>query len=133
MSVQTYLVHLRDIADDDAHADVAETISNFGGFILMALSAGGLIVAVDERYVSLIKANRHVEFCSGVTLDPRGAAAKQLRMLFAKNVAAQLVGREAHQAQHRGASPAYPPGYRPLHWHRPVEANSRMAPGGQTG
>jgi hypothetical protein len=121
MPVQTYLVHLRDSADEDARADVAESISNVGGFILMALSTGALIVAFDEGYVSLVKAHRHVELCSGVTLDPRGAAAKQLRMLFAQNVAAQLAGREAQRALERSATPEYPPGYRPLNWHRRSE------------
>ncbi|MGR0482072.1 MAG: hypothetical protein ACTFAL_11895 [Candidatus Electronema sp. V4] len=120
MSVQTYLVHLRDILDEDAHADVAETISNLGGFILMALSTGGLIVAFDERHLSQIKTNRHVEFCSGVTLDPKGAAAKQLRLLFAKNVAAQLASRETHQAGQPVDNPAFPLGYRPLVWHHPA-------------
>ena len=87
----------------------------------MALSTGALIVAFDDRYAGLVSAHRHVEFCNGVTLDPRGAAARQLRMLFAQNVAAQLAGREAPPPTCQNPEPGYPPGYRPLNWHRRFE------------
>lgn len=123
MPVRTYLVHLQDDAqDDEARADVAESISNIGGFILMALSTGALIVAFDECHLSLVKSHRHVEFCGGVTLDPRGQAANQLRKFFAQNIAAQMAGRGGAQgAQQQRAAPEYPPGYRPLSWHRRFE------------
>lgn len=114
MAVNSYLVqpHPHALSDDDARMEVAELINRVGGFILMTTDSGSLIAAFDEQFVSLIKAHRAVEFCGGVTLDLKGAAAERLRLMFARNVAAQL-GKQVGA----DGSPEYPAGYRPLRWY----------------
>jgi hypothetical protein len=118
MAVNTYLVHLHDEHQDDdaSRDDVAELIARLGGFMLMATSAGSLIAAFDERHLGQVKAHRSVAFCGGVSLDPRGRAADRLSALFARNVAAQLVTRQAEPRSPAGPQPEFPPGYRPLRW-----------------
>ena len=114
MAVNSYLVqpHSQAQGDDEARMEIAELINSVGGFILMTTSTGSLIAAFDEQFVSLIQAHRAVDFCGGVTLDLKGAAAERLRLMFARNVAAQI-----GQRSEAGASPGYPAGYRPLRWH----------------
>ena len=118
MAVNTYLVHLHDEHHDDdaSRGDIAELIAGFGGFMLMATSAGSLIAAFDDQHLGRVKAHRAVAFCGGVNLDPKGRAADRLRALFARNVAAQLITRQAEPQAPSAPPPEFPAGYRPLRW-----------------
>ena len=120
MAIQMYLINLQaDCAgDDDVRAGVAEEVARIGGFVLMATSTGALIAAFDECHVPRFQALPAVDFCGGITLDPNGAAADKIRNFFAANVARQLQGRCAPDADAPQASPMFPPGYRPLPWAR---------------
>ncbi len=117
MAVQTYLIQLKTQREGDADARdaLADTIAGIGGFILMATSAGSIIAAFDDAYIARVSADPAVALCSGVTLNPRGAAAEKLKHLFARNVAAQLAARGA-SAPRAAEEPSFPPGYRPLRW-----------------
>lgn len=117
MAVQTYLIQLKTQREGDADARdaLADAIAGIGGFILMATSAGSIIAAFDDASKARISADPAVALCSGVTLNPRGAAAEKLKHLFARNVAAQLATRGA-PAPRAAEEPSFPPGYRPLRW-----------------
>lgn len=127
MSHQIFLVSLHAAAqnDDAVRDEIAEMLHGIGGFVLMAAGASALITAFDERWLPLFKRHAAVEFCGALQLDPNGAAAGKLRMLFATNVAAQLAGR----AQVPVAAPTQGARHRPLVWHRPVQ----QSPGQFTG
>ncbi len=117
MAVQTYLIQLKTDREGDAGAReaLADAIAGIGGFILMATGAGMIIPAFDDSNKARISGDPAVALCSGVTLNPRGAAAEKLKHLFARNVAAQLATRGAPAAQ-TAQEPSFPPGYRPLRW-----------------
>lgn len=115
MAHQIFLLQLQPAAahDDAQREDIARTVLQAGGFVLMAAGDEALIAALDERWLPLLRRHPGVALCGGLQLDPQGAAAEKLRRLFAANVAAQLAG--------GGAPTAEPdrPRHRPLVWHRP--------------
>jgi len=115
MAVQMYLVHPKNNEDDHAREGIAELIARRGGFVLMATSHGSLIIAMDEKWVDLVRAQPAVDFVGGVSLNPDGPLAAQLQRIFAKNVAAQLVERGMVSPETKPED-RYPPGYRPLRW-----------------
>jgi hypothetical protein len=129
MSVQMYLVHPRNSGDERTREEIAEFIALRNGFILMATSYGSIIAAFDELYVDALRTHSAVQFVGGVTLNPEGRAAAELKDLFARNVALQLAERAAQQPYSAPASNpqslAYSPGYRSL---RLVNAEERTVP-----
>lgn len=118
MSVQLFLVHLSEDArqDESVRVALADLTHQVGGFILMA-TADSLIAAFDEQWVPAFKQHRSVAFCSGVTLDPNGAAVKKLQQMFAANVAAQLAGRQPQAAPQASGGARH----RPLRWHAQMD------------
>jgi hypothetical protein len=122
MAHQIFLVSLQasHCENDAMREDLAELIHGVGGFVLMAAGAEALIAAFDEQWLPALKRHEAVAFCGGLSLDPQGAAADKLRRLFAANVAAQLVARQADGHPSQLAAQAAGPRYRPLVWHRPA-------------
>jgi hypothetical protein len=115
MSIQMYLIHPKHTEDEEARESIAQFVVQQQGFILMSTSHGSIIAAFDERHLEAMKRHQHVEFASGVMLDPAAPGAAALQQLFAQNVAAQLNERGIGSAA--PAKPgAFPPGYRPLRW-----------------
>lgn len=117
MAVQMYLVHPKNPEDDSVRQGIVEWIARRGGFVLMATSYGSLIVAMDEKWVELARAQPAVDFIGGVTLNPNGPLAAHLQQIFAQNIAAQLAERGLAEP---AAKPEdrLPPGYRPWTWTR---------------
>jgi len=124
VAIQMYIVQTRETESDDERAAIAGFIAQLGGFVLMATSAGSLIVAFDDQYLNAVKGHHVVDFVGGVSFDPEGPLVEHLQRLFAQNVASQI-------AEQRGAAPSeadvqapggstrqpdYPPGYRPIRW-----------------
>jgi hypothetical protein len=124
MAIQMYLVQLRSAENDHDREMIADYIAHLDGFILMATSAGSLIVAFDDRYAERVKAHHLVDFVGGVSINPDGPLLEHLQRLFAQNVAAQLAERvpsssaapveNSHGTRDR--QPGFSPGYRPLRW-----------------
>ncbi len=116
MAHQIFLLQLQPAAahDDAQREDIARTVLQAGGFVLMAAGDEALIAALDERWLPLLRRHPGVALCGGLQLDPQGAAAEKLRRLFAANVAAQLAGRGGHRPLEADG-----PRHRPLVWHRP--------------
>ena len=115
VSHQIFLISLRPTFQDDdtVREELAETVLRYGGFILMAVGAGGLIAAFDDQWAPFFQQHKAVEACGGLSLDPNGRAADKLRQLFAANVAAQLASCEPTDL----AAQDTPPRHRPLTWH----------------
>jgi hypothetical protein len=116
MSVQMYLVHPK--GEDEDREALAEFIALRQGWILMATSAGSLIVAFDEAYVDAVRAHPSAELVGGLSFNPHGKAAEKLQKLFAHNVAQQLAARQRDMQVDGRPGPHFPPGYRPLTWPR---------------
>jgi len=109
MAMQMYLVHPR--GEGGEQDSLAEFVALRHGFILMATSAGSLIVALDEVHFETLRRHPNAAFAGGVTFNPQGEAAAKLQKLMAHNVAQQLAARGQ-----KAAETAWPPGYRPLQW-----------------
>ena len=124
MAIQMYIVQTKETDCDDERAAIAGFIAQLGGFVLMATSAGSLIVAFDDQFLSAVKGHHVVDFVGGVSFNPDGPLVEHLQRLFAQNVASQIV-------EQRGAAPPepdvqapgggekqpdFPPGYRPIRW-----------------
>ena len=124
MAIQMYLVQTRETECDDERAAIAGFIAQLGGYVLMATSAGSLIVAFDDQYLNAVKTHHVVDFVGGVSLNPDGPLVEHLQRLFAQNVASQIVEQRVAlpseaDVQAPGGSakqPDFPPGYRPLRW-----------------
>lgn len=93
MTIQTYLVVMKNNDDDQDREQVAEYISSRRGFTLMVTSRGSLIVALDDGHLETIRKHHLIKFVGGVTLDSNSPCAVELRRLFARNVALQLASR----------------------------------------
>lgn len=126
MAHQIYLISLLAARsqDDEVRDELAELIHHAGGFILMAAGADALVTAFDEQWLGAVRRHHAVAFCGAISLDPNGAAANKLRHLFAANVAAQLVERQAAATPEPAG-----PRHRPLVWHRPVFQSPANATG----
>jgi hypothetical protein len=125
MAVQMYIVQMKNGENDSERVGIAEFIAGIHGFILMATSAGSLIVAFDDQFADAVKALPAVDFVGGVSLNPDGPLVEHLQRLFAQNVASQLAERGAQipgqdvQVPGRHApQDQLPPGFRPLRWHK---------------
>jgi len=122
MGIQMYLIHPKNTEDEEARESIAQSVVQHNGFILMSTSHGSIIAAFDESRLEAMKRHPHVEFASGVMLDPAAPGAAALQQLFAQNVAAQLNERGIGSAAPASPPPsgsgpgAFPPGYRPLRW-----------------
>src|SRR5688500_11850504 len=94
MTIQTYLVVMKNNDDDQDRERVAEYISSRSGFTLMVTSRGSLIVAFDDGHLEAVRKHHLIKFVGGVTLfDSKSPYAIELRRLFARNVALQLASR----------------------------------------
>lgn len=122
MAVNMYLIQPKNAADDSAREQLAAFVANLGGFILMATSAGSLLVAFDEVHLSRVKQHDLVEFAGGVSLNPQAPGAAALQHKFAENIALQLPGRANQRAADPSSKPAgaFPPGFVPLTWRTPA-------------
>lgn len=129
MSHQIFLISLRATFQDDdtVREELAETVLGYGGFILMAVGAGGLIAAFDDQWAPFFQQHKAVETCGGLSLDPNGRAADKLRQLFAANVAAQLANCEPTDPSVQDTHTT--PRHRPLTWHRPTATHAADASG----
>jgi hypothetical protein len=118
MAVNMYLIQPKDAADDSAREQLAAFVASLGGFILMATSAGSLLVAFDDVHLSRVKQHDLVEFAGGISLNPQAPGAAALQRKFAENIALQLSGRTNQRAAHPLSKPAgaFPPGFVPLTW-----------------
>ncbi|MEO0248441.1 MAG: hypothetical protein ABIN58_02635 [candidate division WOR-3 bacterium] len=124
MAVQMYLVQTKEAESDEERATIAGFIAQLGGFVLMATSAGSLIVAFDDQYLTAVKSHHLVDFVGGVSFNPNGPLVGHLQRLFAQNVASQMLEQRGAappetSGQAPGAAekqPDFPPGYRPLRW-----------------
>ena len=90
MPYQTYLVRCRVGSDVEAIKRVALQVRSINGLVLMATRQGGIVAAFDDRLVERVKGWLDVDFVGGVTLAPHGAAAEQLRHIFASHLALQV-------------------------------------------
>jgi hypothetical protein len=124
VAIQMYIVQTKEAESDDERAAIAGFIAQLGGFVLMATSAGSLIVAFDDKYLNAVKGHNVVDFVGGVSFNPEGPLVELLQRRFAQNVASQIIEqrgaapREA-DAQAPGGNekqPDFPPGYRPIRW-----------------
>ena len=129
MAVQMYIIQMKNEESESDRVAIAEYIAGIQGFILMATSAGSLIAAFDDRFADAVKAHPAVEFAGGVSFNPDGPLVERLKQLFAQNVASQLVergaqvsvedaSRDAKAPEGNPSQDGFPPGYRPLRWHR---------------
>jgi len=128
MAVQMYLVQPQGSNNDQARVTIAEFIANRQGFILMATSAGSLIVAFDESYLDEVKAHPLVDFVGGVTLNPDRPGTAAIKRLFAHNVALQLRNRNMTPpgtGTNASQPDPFPPGYRPLRVQKRDEKGGR--------
>lgn len=135
MAHQIFLISLRAAFHNDeaVREELAETVHRYGGFILMAVGAGGLVAAFDDQWAPSFQQHKAVETCGGISLNPHGRAADKLRRLFAANVAAQLASCEPTAAPVPSVAPAQDnpttPRHRPLTWHRSVATHPADATG----
>ena len=124
MAVQMYIVQTREAESDQEREVIADFIAQLGGFVLMATSAGSLIVAFDDQYVNALRGHQVVDFVGGVSFSPEGPLVERLQRLSAENIASQIVEQRGVVApetdvQAPGGSakqPDFPPGYRPIRW-----------------
>jgi len=90
MPLQTYIVSCAAPAEIETIKGVAQLIRDQGGLILMATRQGRLVIAFDDARIEAVRKLRGVDFVGGVTLDPRGAAARQLHAVFTSHLAVQV-------------------------------------------
>lgn len=131
MAHQIFLVslHASHCDSDAVRDDLAVVIHGVGGFVLMAAGSEALIAAFDEQYLPVLERHEAVAFCGGLSLSPNGAAADQLRRLFAANVAAQLHARDVAADELSPLAQTACPRHRPLVWHRPAPYHPARATG----
>lgn len=89
MAMQAYLVHCTE-GTVGTLKSIATQIRSLNGLILMATRQGVLIAAFDDAQVERVRKIGGVTFVGGVTLDPRGQAARELNAVFATHIARQL-------------------------------------------
>jgi hypothetical protein len=88
--LETFFVRAAPSAPADANEQIAEQVLLAGGLVLMATSAGSLIVALPREAKDRLSASPLVGLVGGVTLDENAPGAKALRQEFARNAARQL-------------------------------------------
>ena len=89
MSFQAYLVNCSG-GQIELLKSVAIQIRALDGLILMATRQGTIIAAFDDSQVERVRRVSGVTFVGGVTLDPRGEAARELSQVFAAHLAHQV-------------------------------------------
>ena len=89
MSMQMYIVTFKGGFSQHASRDVQRQVRALGGFILMVTPSGSLI-AIDDSRVAQISRHGAVAFVGGVSLNPKGLAARHLQQIFAENLSQQI-------------------------------------------
>jgi len=89
MAVQMYMLTFKGGFNQDASRDVQRHVRQLGGYTLM-VTPNGPIVAIDDSMAASVAGHALVDGMGGVTLDPRGRAAKHLEAIFAGNLSRQI-------------------------------------------
>jgi hypothetical protein len=87
--MQMYMITLDGGFSQDASRDVQRHVRQLGGYILM-VTPNGPIVAIDDSLSARVAIHPSVASMGGVTLNPRGQAARYLEAVFAENLSKQI-------------------------------------------
>ncbi len=89
MAMQMYMLTFKGGFSQDASRDVQRHVRQLGGFILM-VTPNGPIIAIDDARKEAVASHACIDGMGGITLDPRGRAAKHLEAIFAQNLSQQI-------------------------------------------
>jgi len=89
MATQMYFIATRGEFNQQVSHEIQQLVHDRGGFILM-VTRTGQVVALDDSQAPVIAKNPNVKSMGGVTLNPHGVAAEQLKRIFAENLSRQI-------------------------------------------
>jgi hypothetical protein len=91
--MEMFLVRPGDTTPSQAIEEIAEYAAQHGGLVLMATTAGSLILGMPPGGKEVLERHPYVGFIGGVTIDESKPGARALRQRFALNAARQLAAR----------------------------------------